>query len=559
MLPFRLVFLGKTRRWHPYLLVGFQRSRAIFLRALRIGKVCGSGLILLYLFSCAMRRAVEVEPFLPAVEKKIAAADSLSKKGCLVALKRAYRIYEEVYRQPGCGSRVAEKLAKTSLLIAVREKELGIANQEFMDAALAVIRENPSLGELLPWAEIAGLFWVQGKGVMRDIDERFPWPETSVKLKNMEPELHSRALTDEFFAYLYATYKCAFSSPFEEKGGFDWLGEVFPDSLLLRYKAALCPREDERRLKEVLAEEPEFYEASYNLGNLALARRNLLEAENYFLRAHQGIPQSSQITLLLGSIYLAFEELERALEFYEKTLTISPHYRDALLGQALCFGYIGDHLRAIELLEKILELGHWLIGESYYWLAWNRHQLKDNRTAAENIEEAKGRLPTSTEVFTLSGVIALEEGNLAKAEKDLKEALQYGPTNSEALFSLGSLYARQEEWRESGIYFEKAALAFEAEEQALEERIAGAEASSLSAERKEKFIRKKRLQLEKTCLSKATAFYNGAAGYFNAGEKKKALDLARRASEHPSFLKKAEELLSRIKMSSLNISFSPGP
>ena len=509
-----------------------------------------TGLVLVLFCSCVPKKTVGIAPLSPEVEEKIAAADLFYGRGCLVLLKRAHELYEELYRHPGSKARVAEKLARTSLLIAVREKELGIANRSYMDAALEVIKENPSLSTLTPCAEIAGLYWVQGKGVMRDIDERFTWLETRAKLEKMEPDLRAKASTDEFFAYIYTVYKSAFSSPSEEKEVLHWVKGAFPGSLLLKYKTAISPPEDEEALKELLAVEPEFYEAAYNLGNLSLARRNLLEAENYLLQAHYGIPQSSQVTILLASIYLALEELERGLEFYEKTLAIAPEYRDALLGKAVCLSHLGKHNEAIPVLEKIIELGHWLIGESYYWLAWNHHELKNNQAAAASVEEAKGRLPTSTEVFTLSGVIALEEGELAKAERDLKEALQYGPANSEALFSLGSLYARREEWTNSGLYFEKAARAFEGEEQALRERIIQAETSSLSAERKERFIRRKKLQLERVSSSKATAFYNAAAGYFNAGEKKKAYELARRASEHPAFTQKAEELLARIKMPS---------
>lgn len=504
-------------------------------------------LVLLFL-SCAPRERIEVAPHSREIEEKIAVADALYQAGCYLSLKQAFQIYQEVYGRPDFKERAAAKLTMTSLLIAVREKELGLANMSYMDTALQVIRENSSLNGLTPYAEIAGLFWVQGKGVMRDIDERFPWKETQEKLLTMESELKDKSRDDEFCAYMYATLKCHFSSPFEKREAPVEAAAAFPDSLLLKYKTAICPREDEAILKDILDQEPEFYEAAYNLGNVSLGRGNLLEAEGHFLKAHQGIPESPQVTILLAGIYLALEELERSLEFYEKTLAIAPEYRDALLGKAICLSYSGKHTEAITVLEKIIGLGFWLMGESHYWLAWNQHELKNNEEAAVNIEQAKGRLPTSSEVFTLSGIVAAERGDLARAEKDLKEALEYNPANSEALFNLGSLYVRKEEWQDSGAYFEKAAFAFESDERALRNRIAEAEKSMLSPERKERFLRKKKFQVERMALSKATAFYNAAAGYLNSGQKSKALEMAARAADHSSFKDKADDLISRIKM-----------
>lgn len=502
---------------------------------------------LLLLSFCAPREKIKITELAPEIEEKIAAADLLRHQGCYVALEQAYEIYADLYAQPSSKNKVAAKLAITALLLVVREKELGLASNIYIDKALELVENNPSLNAFIPYVEITGMFWVQGKGVMRDIDERFPWKETEEKLKKMEDELKQKASADEFFAYMYAFQKCAYANPYEERKEFTELLEMFPDSLLLKYKRAICPQENADLLKDLLAAEPQFYEADYYLGNLALKNGNLLEAEGYFLKAFEGIPESPQVTISLASIYLATEEPERSLEFYERTLALAPEYRDALLGKAICLSYLGKPQEAVEALQKIISLGHWLIGESYYWLAWNRHELKRLEEAAADIEQAKGRLPTSTEVFTLSGIIAFEMGDLVKAEKDLKEALQYNPANSEALFNLGSLYARKEDWKNSGLYFAKAGFSFENGEQSLRGKMEQIEKSSLSPERKEKLLRKKRYQLEKMSLSKATAFYNAAAGYLNSGQKAKALEMATRASEHPSFKQKAEELVSQIK------------
>ena len=509
-------------------------------------------LALIFLASCSGREKARLAPAGPEFEPTIAAADTLSRKGCYVALKQAVHVYEGLYARPEYRKQIAPKLAAAALLLAVREKELGMANQAYIDTALRVIKENRSLSGLTTYAEVAGLFWVQGKGVMRDIDERFPWKETGDSLKKIESDLLVKVRSDEFAAYLYAVMQC-YSAPalgvsiYDKKDDLGQLVELFPDSLLLLYKRAICPEEKPDLLKKLLAAEPEFFEAYYFLGNASLKRGNLLEAEGFLLKAYEAIAESPQTTIFLGSIYLATEELERSLEFFEKTLALSPEYRDALLGKAICLSYLGRPEEAIAVCQRIIELGHWLMGESYYWMAWNQHELKDNAAAGESIEQSKSRLPTSSEVFTLSGTIALERGELVKAEKDLKEALQCNPANGEAMLQLGSLFAQKNDWPNSATYFEKAGFVYQDAAAELEAKIADLAKSELAADRKSLLLQRKARQLEKAVLTKATAFYNAAAGYTNCGQKHKALELATRSAEHPAFKQKADELVSRIK------------
>jgi tetratricopeptide (TPR) repeat protein len=504
-------------------------------------------LALIFLACCSGADKASLAPFAPEIKQQIAAADSLYRKGCYVLLKEAFGIYSSLYTRPESRGLVAESLIKNSLILAIREKELGMSGRVYLDTALTVIKENAGLETFNPYAEIAGLLWVQGKGVVPNIDERFPWKETEEKLKRLDAELRGKAKVDEFSAYMYGALRCLSALPSEKWEGPAQLAAIFPDSLLLTYQEATCPREDEELLSLLLSRESLFYEAAYHLGMLSLSRGNLLQAEGYFLKMYEGIPGSPQVTILLATIAFSLEEVERSLEFYEKTLELSPDYRDALLGKAICLSSLGRSEEAIAVCEKIIALGYWLLGESYYWLAWNQHELKDCAAAGDSIEQSKGRLPTSSEVYALSGLIAMDRDDLAKAEKDFKEALRYKPANSDVLYNLGSLFVRKEDWPNSGLYFEKAGFAFDNEERDLRDKIAQVEGSPLAPDRKERLIRKRRARLERALLSEATAFYNAAAGYFNAGQKYKALELAARSAGHPALKEKAEELMSGIK------------
>ena len=187
------------------------------------------------------------------------------------------------------------------------------------------------------------------------------------------------------------------------------------------------------------------------------------------------------------------------------------------------------------------------MGESHYWLAWNQDELERLAEAWQSIENAKKYFVGNNEVLTLAGIIAFKRENLGEAEKNFQEALSLNPANSEAHFYMGSIHARKMDWKNSGLSYGRAAHCYEKVEKALEERIKEIEESSFSEERKERLVARKKAQLRKTALTKATSFYNGAAGYFNAGMKEEALRFAQQAALHNSLKEKAEELANKIK------------
>ena len=207
---------------------------------------------------------------------------------------------------------------------------------------------------------------------------------------------------------------------------------------------------------------------------------------------------------------------------------------------------MGKYPEAIEVLNKLVAMGFYLMGESHYWLAWIYHELKDNEKAQLNIEESKGRLPTNNEVFSLAGTIAFEKNEFDKAEKEFLESCRYGG-NSEALFGLGKVYAEKQKWLDSGLFFQQATVAVGQNQLLLTERIRQIKNSSLSEARKARMIAKKEQQLKVLEAAKATGYYDAAAGYFNAGRRTEALEMAEKAAVHPQLKDLAAELIKKIK------------
>jgi len=478
---------------------------------------------------------------------RIQQAGSLVQEGPYLALKKAVGMYGQLYATPPLRPKIAVPYMEACLLLALREKEIGIDNPATLEAAGKILKENPTLAGFEPHVTLITALPLRTRGVMRDIDTTYRGRMSQESLKAAEETVRKSAATSDFSACVAAAWACS-SGRYSEKwrDPAEYL-KIYPDSHLLEYEIAICGEGKRELLREILAREPEFSEVNYHLGEISLREGRLLEAEDYLLKAYEAIPESPQNRILLAVIYFATEEFDRSLESYDATLQVSPAYRDALLGKAICLSYLGKYEEAIPVLERILELGYWLIGEAHYWLAWNLHELKRDPEALRHIDEAKGRLPTNSEVFGLAGTLSLDLGELEQAEKDFLESLKYNAANTESLFGLGTVAGRKDRWEESGAYYEKAGRALESVESALKTKIEDIRNSALSAERKGRLIRKREAQLERTRLAEATAYYDAAAAYVNAGLKDKAVEAGAKAAAHAALKQKTEELLRSIK------------
>ena len=522
-----------------------------------MNKNFGHKLILLFLalnlLPCCAPKKPEVTPQ-QLVEYNILSkeADELYHRGCYESLKRAFELYEQALSFPVFQRENRKKLLKTAILLSLRERELGFLEDAYFKKAAEIIASTPSLSDYSIILKIAGSIPRKAVGIVGDFVETgdiviVSYDEIKDEITGWVDSLEQKAEIDDFFAYLNICFHSTFSYLIKEKPDFEAVEQTFPDSYLIRYKLSLYPEENPESLEKLVQDEPAFYEAFYFLGSMALKRRELITAENNFLKAYEHFPQSVSILVSLGSIYFAFEELGKSLEFYKKTLEMAPVHRDALLGKAMCLSYLGRYREAIDICKTMLSLGKYYLGETHYWLAWNQNELEEFENAWENIENSKRYLIGHGQVFFLAGLIAFNQKRLGEAEKNLLEAYKQDASNGDPAYYLGKIKAIQEDWLNSGAYFEMASGNYGRKEELIQKQIDEILNSALSEERKKRYASNKKALLRKTLLIKATSWYNAAAGYHNAGMRAKALQLAIYAATHPALKDKAEELLQLIK------------
>lgn len=107
-------------------------------------------LLLLIIASCAPSRKVEIaHQQLIEYNNRINEIDVLFRRGSYVCLKEAYQRYQELLSIQEFQEKTREKLLKTALLLALRELELGIAGDKYMQEASSLIHNFPLVHSLV--------------------------------------------------------------------------------------------------------------------------------------------------------------------------------------------------------------------------------------------------------------------------------------------------------------------------------------------------------------------------------------------------------------------------
>jgi tetratricopeptide (TPR) repeat protein len=496
----------------------------------------------------------------PEIEGEAAAAAADFRTGCYVGFKKALEIYRRLYVLPSARKDIAAPYLKALLLTAVRERDLGILNDATLDTAESLVEGHASLAYFVPYIDLVRAMPPKTRGIVKDIDVMAIVNILNRTLKNaeVEAEMRQRALKDEGFGYLYVALHTGYASYLHRDENHATIAERYPDSVLFKYaQATTYPRQDSQALAALALAEPDFYEAYYSLGEFALGVDmppdldleilSSVRAEDLFLKAAAGLPESAQIMVYLGGIHMSTEEFEKGIEDFDRAVALAPAYRDARLGKAICLTSLGRHREAIDILNGLINEGLYLMGESYYWLARNYHELRDRERAEHCIEESKGRLPTDSEVYCLAGTLALESNMLDKAEKEFIESLRFNGRNVAAVMGLAEVNARQKKWLDSATLYEHAIKAVRQRDSELAEIIKRIQGSRLEAERKKRILVKKEQQRRALEENEATACYEAAVGYANGGQKVHALEMGARAAAYPQFREAAEKLMNGIR------------
>ncbi|MGE5813310.1 MAG: hypothetical protein ACM36C_02380, partial [Acidobacteriota bacterium] len=496
---------------------------------------------------CAARAKTPPQP-------TIADADQLATIGCHTCLVDALKIYDALLAgRPSAA--VTRGAFRTALLLAIREKELGLPATPYLGRARGLAPALPA-GERAQLAlDVAtSLPWDQS-GLSKEFGEEFvktreaAAPQVSAWHEQLAP-----LRADPFFAYLDAALACVYGDWRARDRRLDEIASAQPSSLLVKYRIGACVARRRVMLEEVLAAEPRFVEAHLVLGRYALieaatalGRRSIIEP--HLDAAYKAFPKSPSVTFTMGGMYRAFNKMAAALRLYDETLALVPTHREALLGRAIALTYLGRPADAIATATRMIELGQWYVGDAYYWRAFNLHEQKKLNEARDDIEQAKTRAGIRSDVFLLAGIIYFDRRELETAAADLGKAWQLNDTTCDAAWYLGLVRAEQKQWDGAAARFPQAAGCYRSTADILRaqltEALKGIEDENDRATLDSDYSR----TIEQQLVGEARSYYNAAYACAQRGEREQALEYAQRAEQHPFMKTKAAELIAALKKS----------
>lgn len=495
----------------------------------------------------------------PASLAELSRADRLVRDGCHRCLVDALAIYQRLITPSARLAGVAERAFETALLIALREKELGIP------AAPALARARQLAHGVAPSSRVSGLspdallelaVLAQGETSGLEPEAARRPPDAAARVKTWRPALDAEKTASLARTYLSLMLDCEDRATRERlltENVVAHLGDV----PLFRFRLALCPLQQRAMLDGLRPVDARWLDAAFLEGRFAMLSLTprLRTALAHFTDAHNAFPGSPAILLALAHTQRAMVRLEAALANYSRVIEMVPRHRDARLGRIISLTHLERREDAIAGATELLDLGTWLIPDAYYWRAFNRYHRQQFDTAWADIEQASS-LHANTSVYTLAGLIAYSRRELDIAKDRFERALQMDGGNCYATWYLAVVHVDRNEWPIAAPVFSRSMGCFVKAAAVAREELAQLERSDQEPEDKARQGADIQKNITEFTLKAAQSSYNAAQGFGRAGKRGEALAHLHLAHDHPELREKAEALRKVIEaLPQVNLNF----
>jgi tetratricopeptide (TPR) repeat protein len=495
-------------------------------------------------------------PPAPNVTARLDKADGLLVTGCFDCLDEALSEYDAVRLVPNLlpadANRAQVGAIRAALLLELRQRELGMANDGYLDRAKQLIGTDAVLGaqfaphlytiESIPWR--AGRF-----NTPTDSDELRRMQELRKNFTALLDERRAAADADPLSAYAWLAFYCTHTSRLDDRSPATLRAPLLTlrEASIVDYRAANCPTPETEPLTSLLEREPRYVEITYALAQAAQGRTQVEEAERLLGVAFKWRPRWPAVTAELGNVAFAFEENERALEFFDQTLAVAPDYPEALIGRIKALSLLNRATEAVQAIDALLAQPTRVFpGEAHYWRAWNQTQMQDLDQAWIDIEQAT-RLWVNSEVSKLGGLIAYRRLQRPAAIERFTMAQKLAPDDCENAYYLGIVHAELRDWPQTRTVFTSAAACIESAREGLRKEIAAIAASTWDPARKARQIARREAQITGAARMLVTSWFNMAVASYNLGQKEDARLYAERVVGDEQFAERAAEILKRVQ------------
>lgn len=402
----------------------------------------------------------------------LAAADALVLDGCYDCLLEARATYERV----GVGQArplVIVRLFETQLLLTLRERELALDSAASLARARDLAKELPPVVEADRYLALADFPYPDNVGTPRREARSFRIAHQSFVSKitsELEWLKTTTAVREPVRQYLALAVDCASLARAGRPGPLMasqddlWTGSVRSREApagtppLVAYRIGMCDAINAKGLESVRIAVPRFAEAAFFLARLEVAnaqRTGAPKARDLLAEYYKRFPTSPAGTYLSANYNQLLGECRDAIRFYDETIALKPIHEDALLGRTMCLAYLRRFDEAIAQATRMIELQTDNWGQAFYWRAWVYHAQGALPPARADIERAK-TLDRADKSFMLAGMIEHDQDDLDIAERDLKLAKQMNPAQCVAMWYLGLVNMKRQQWLPSAGHFEDA-------------------------------------------------------------------------------------------------------
>jgi hypothetical protein len=225
---------------------------------------------------------------------------------------------------------------------------------------------------------------------------------------------------------------------------------------------------------------------------------------------------------------------------------MAPTFPDALLGDVKALTYAGRHDEALAMIDRLLALEHWYVGDARYWRALNETQIDRDDEAWTDIELAN-KLLLNADVPKLAGIIAYRRKETDISREKFELSRTRNPNDCETGFYLQLVDAELTRWPETAEIAGKTAACFDDEEIELSRQIADLRTKAMDDEKRAKQIARRERRIADNARMRVTSWYNAAVANYNLKNAVRARQFAEKIVGDEQFGDRARELLSRLR------------
>lgn len=200
-------------------------------------------------------------------------------------------------------------------------------------------------------------------------------------------------------------------------------------------------------LNRALKLKPNSPETLYMLAQVYQQQNRSVDALDALVRAHKLAPENTDIIFLLARVSMTQDYFEDAIPLLESGLKIDPKRVDlrAALGESYFMS--GKEEKAIDEFKSLVALDP--TARSYAFLGLSYRHLGRFEEAKKYFELGLKQDPHNASCLFNMGYIEERQGNHARAEVLLQEALRSNPDLSEAMLELANLRIEEKKFQEA--------------------------------------------------------------------------------------------------------------